>query len=142
MRSKWHIGFGVGAQMLSRSNMPATSFNLQVGGRLNDHFSLGVDLNAVGNEEAALANALIEGVYFPSKKLGLNVQGGAGVAAAGRIASTTTIYGGFGYGAAVGWDFQVKRRFNIGISARLDGLVHTDDRHIWTAGGMLSFTWW
>lgn len=141
VHSKWHLGFGLGPRMLSRSNSPGSGINVQVGGRINDHFSLGADLNAMGNDEVAFASALAEVIYFPSARRGFNLQAGGGAAASGRIASTTTIFGGFGYGAAVGWDWQIKRRFNIGLHGRFDGLAHPD-RHLWTAGAMLSFTWW
>lgn len=144
--SPWHIGFALGSAGVSRAPYYASSFNVQVGGRINDRFSIGADLNAIGSEHRAFASALIEGIFFPSRKLGLNVQGGLGVAATGRIASTTTVYGGLGYGAAAGWEFQIKKRgrFNLGLQARLDGIIHSNPRarHIWAAGAMLTFSWW
>lgn len=164
-RHNWYAGFGFGLGAgnlrLDDAGTNRASFaligNLRGGGRLREGLLLGgMVATTLGGARRGqtLLSGLAEVIGYPIKGKGLQLLGalGAGLFVQGETSvSTMTMTGtttvkdlalGIAFGAGVGYEFWLARRFNLGLIARADGLasLKLGVRAAGTVG--LSFAWY
>ena len=156
VRHDWYVGagFGLGAGNFQADGGVSGALTglARVGGRLTDKIAMGgIVVTSFGGTDTGLSgitNLLVEALFFPVKGRGLGLAVGLGLSSAwlreldmsGVLVDRKTQTGA-GFGAGLGYDFWLARRFNLGLWVRGDG---SGGRYGLRASGHLGlmFSWY
>lgn len=154
VRHDWYIGFGFGGGGgVDHSSADGTAAGvgasgfLHAGGRVREKLALGVRFVNGGAKNLGLSAAMVEVLLFPLPKRGLRVGGAVGPGAIWSLDQQNVPPGmrantiAAGLGVAVGYDFWLLRRFNIGVDLFGDAAVGRG-RQVAVMGLGLSFNWY
>ena len=143
-RHGFWVSFGLGAGTESSRLEPETSytsgltkpsFSLRVGGTVNPNLRLGAELTGWAdrrydsqfqeNVTSYLGGLMLIGQFYPSRKAGLFLKGGAGLTRSGEAIegpSSDLHEDGFGWTAGAGYEIKLGR--SLSITPSVDLLQH------------------
>jgi len=110
------------------------TFSLALGGTVNPHFRLGGELKVWADEyfddveqvevTESLVGAMLVGQFYPSRRLGLFLKGGAGISRSGVDIEFGDGTGETGFATLLGAGYEARLGRNIFITPYVDFMQH------------------